>query len=118
MVIPQASKGRSFLRVRDWPSPELDAMLDVAERLKARQRERVAHRLLEGRVLAMIFDKPSTRTRVSFGAGMAQLGGSALELPSSQLQLGHGESLRDTATVIGQALALGNIAARDLSIEG
>jgi ornithine carbamoyltransferase len=102
VVIPTAAKGRDLLRLRDWPSPDLDAMLDVAERLKARQRERVPHRLLEGRSLAMIFEKPSTRTRVSFGVGMTQLGGTALELPASDLQLGHGEPIRDTAYVLSR----------------
>ena len=65
-AVPAHLKGRDFLRVRDWSPDELVLALDLAARLKARQRERVPHRALEGRSLGMIFEKPSTRTRVSF----------------------------------------------------
>ena len=74
-MISAQLKGRDFLRVNDWDADELISVLDLADRLKARQRERVEHRHLEGRTLGMIFQKPSTRTRVSFEVGIAQLGG-------------------------------------------
>jgi ornithine carbamoyltransferase len=103
-VIPAHLKGRDFLRVNDWAPDELLLVLEHAERLKARQRERVPHRLLEGRSVGMIFQKPSTRTRVSFEVGIEQLGASALYLAAGDLQLGRGETIRDTATVLSRYL--------------
>jgi ornithine carbamoyltransferase len=103
-VVSVQLKGRDFLRVRDWEADELLVVLDLAERLKARQRERVDHRLLEGRTLGMIFQKPSTRTRVSFEVGIAQLGGTGLYLAASDLQLGRGETIKDTARVLSRYL--------------
>jgi ornithine carbamoyltransferase len=103
-VIPAHLKGRDFLRVNDWAPEELVLVLDHADRLKARQRERVPHRLLEGRSLGMIFQKPSTRTRVSFEVGMSQLGGTGLYLAAGDLQLGRGETIRDTAVVLSRYL--------------
>lgn len=103
-MIPAQLKGRDFLRVRDWTPEELLLVLDLADRLKARQRERVPHRLLEGRTLGMIFQKPSTRTRVSFEVGIAQLGGTGVYLATRDLQLGRGETIKDTATVLGRYL--------------
>jgi ornithine carbamoyltransferase len=97
-------KGRDFLRIRDWEPDELLTALDLADRLKARQRERVEHRLLEGRTLGMIFQKPSTRTRVSFEVGIAQLGGTGLYLAAADLQLGRGETIEDTARVLSRYL--------------
>ncbi|HEX5469291.1 MAG TPA: ornithine carbamoyltransferase [Gaiellaceae bacterium] len=97
-------KGRDFLRVNEWETDELVAVLDLADRLKARQRERVEHRHLEGRSLGMIFQKPSTRTRVSFEVGMSQLGGTALYLAAGDLQLGRGETIRDTGVVLSRYL--------------
>ncbi|HEY3106353.1 MAG TPA: ornithine carbamoyltransferase [Gaiellaceae bacterium] len=97
-------KGRDFLRIRDWEPDELLTALDLADRLKARQRERVEHRLLEGRTLGMIFQKPSTRTRVSFEVGIAQLGGTGLYLAAADLQLGRGETIKDTARVLSRYL--------------
>ncbi len=103
MISPQL-KGRDFLRVNDWQPDELLTVLDLADRLKARQRERIPHRLLEGRSLGMIFQKPSTRTRVSFEVGIAQLGGTGLYLAAGDLQLGRGETIKDTATVLSRYL--------------
>jgi ornithine carbamoyltransferase len=103
-VISAQLKGRDFLRVNDWDADELLQVLDLADRLKARQRERVEHRHLEGRSLGMIFQKPSTRTRVSFEVGMFQLGGTALYLSAGDLQLGRGETVRDTGTVLSRYL--------------
>jgi ornithine carbamoyltransferase len=101
-VVPAHLKGRDFLRVHDWAPAELVLVLDWADRLKARQRERIEHRLLDGRSLAMIFEKPSTRTRVSFEVGIAQLGGTGLYLAAGDLQLGRGETIKDTATVLSR----------------
>ena len=103
-MISAALKGRDFLRVNDWAPDELTLALDLADRLKARQRERVPHRHLEGRSLGMIFQKPSTRTRVSFEVGIAQLGGTGLYLGAGDLQLGRGETIKDTAVALSRYL--------------
>jgi ornithine carbamoyltransferase len=103
-VVSAALKGHDFLRVNDWAADDLVSVLDLADRLKARQRERVEHRHLEGRTLGMIFQKPSTRTRVSFEVGMFQLGGTALYLAAGDLQLGRGETIKDTAHVLSRYL--------------
>ena len=97
-------KGRHFTRVADWSGEELLSALDLADDLKERQAQREEHHLLPGRTLGMIFQKPSTRTRVSFEVGIYQLGGAGLYLAASDLQLGRGETLRDTATVLSRYL--------------
>ena len=96
-------KGRDFTRVRDFSRPELEAVLDLADELKARRDDR-NHRLLPGRTLGMIFEKPSTRTRISFEVGIAQLGGVGLYLAAGDLQLGRGETVKDTAHVLSRYL--------------
>src|ERR671928_1844895 len=97
-------KGRDFTRVADWSRAELEQVLDLADELKQLQREREPHELLPGRTLGMIFQKPSTRTRVSFEVGIAQLGGTGLYLSTGDLQLGRGETIRDTGTVLSRYL--------------
>jgi ornithine carbamoyltransferase len=97
-------KGRSFTRVADWSSADLIRVLDLADELKELQQRREEHHLLPGRALGMIFQKPSTRTRVSFEVGIAQLGGTGLYLSASDLQLGRGETLKDTAMVLSRYL--------------
>jgi ornithine carbamoyltransferase len=97
-------KGRDFTRVADWTGEELERMLDLAGELKQQQKRREQHHLLPGRTLGMIFQKPSTRTRVSFEVGIAQLGGTGLYLSAGDLQLGRGETLKDTATVLSRYL--------------
>src|SRR5438105_6173146 len=97
-------KGRHFTRVADWSGDELERVLDLADELKERQKRREQHHLLPGRSLGMIFQKPSTRTRVSFEVGIAQLGGTGLYLSAGDLQLGRGETLKDTATVLSRYL--------------
>jgi ornithine carbamoyltransferase len=97
-------KGRSFTRVADWRPEELVKVLDLADELKRRQHRREEHQLLPGRSLGMIFQKPSTRTRVSFEVGMYQLGGTALYLSAADLQLGRGETIKDTARVLSRYL--------------
>ncbi|HWJ31572.1 MAG TPA: ornithine carbamoyltransferase [Gaiellaceae bacterium] len=97
-------KGRSFTRVADWSREELLQVLDLADKLKRKQHAGEEHRLLAGRTLGMIFQKPSTRTRVSFEVGIYQLGGIGLYLSAGDLQLGRGETIRDTATVLSRYL--------------
>ena len=103
-TVSDVLRGRSFTRVSDWTGDELRLVLDLADELKTAQRERREHRLLPGRALGMIFQKPSTRTRVSFEVGIAQLGGFGLHLAAGELQLGRGETIRDTATVLSRYL--------------
>jgi ornithine carbamoyltransferase len=102
--VPQHLKGRDFTRLGSWSSDELKAVLDVADTLKEAQQAREPHELLPGRTLGMIFQKPSTRTRVSFEVGIAQLGGRGLYLAANDLQLGRGETIRDTGTVLSRYL--------------
>src|SRR5438876_4964011 len=104
VVTLEGLKGRDFTRVADWSGDDLKRVLDLADELKERQKRREPHHLLPGRTLGMIFQKPSTRTRVSFEVGLAQLGGFGLYLSAGDLQLGRGETLRDTATVLSRYL--------------
>ena len=104
MDVPTDLKGRDFLRVEDWSADELDTLLALAVELKRRRSEGAPTPLLTARTLGMIFDKPSTRTRVSFAAGMTQLGGAAVPLATGELQLGRGETVRDTALVLSRYL--------------
>ena len=97
-------RGRSLTRIRDWAAAELEAVLDLADELKAKHRAREPHRLLEGRTLGLLFRKHSTRTRVSLEVAAAQLGATALYLPGEQLQLARGESIEDTARVLSRYL--------------
>ena len=97
-------KGRSFTRVADWSADELTEVLDLADDLKRRRQACEKHHLLPGRTLGMIFQKPSTRTRVSFEVGIYELGGTALYLAATDLQLGRGETIKDTATVLSRYL--------------
>jgi ornithine carbamoyltransferase len=97
-------KGRSFTRVADWSRDELLRVLDLADDLKRKQQAGEEHRLLPGRTLGMIFQKPSTRTRVSFEVGIYQLGGAGLYLSAGDLQLGRGETIKDTAVVLSRYL--------------
>jgi len=93
-------KGRDFLDLIDIPAQELRGIIEASRAMKG-QRER-AQRPLEGRTLAMIFDKPSTRTRVSFDVAMRQLGGAAILLTGQEMQLGRGETIADTARVLSR----------------
>jgi ornithine carbamoyltransferase len=100
--VPQHLKGRHFTRVNDWSHDDLRQALDLADALKAAQHAREEHRLLPGRSLAMIFEKPSARTRVSFAVGMAQLGGSVVDLRGDDIQLGERETIRDIANALSR----------------
>lgn len=94
------SKPRHFLTLNDLSREELQAVLKRASELKRLQRSGTKHTTLPGKIMAMIFAKSSTRTRVSFEAGMAQLGGSAMFLSPNDTQMGRGEPISDTAKVI------------------
>jgi ornithine carbamoyltransferase len=97
-------KGRDFTRIGSWSSDELKTVLDLADELKSLRRDRQPHELLPGRTLGMIFQKPSTRTRVSFEVGIHELGGTGLYLSAVDLQLGRGETIKDTANVLDRYL--------------
>jgi ornithine carbamoyltransferase len=100
--IPDSLKGRNYTRVSDWSRDELALALDLADELKQERLRRKELRVLPGRTIGMIFHKPSTRTRVAFEVGIAELGGMALYLPAADLQLARGESYRDTALVLSR----------------
>ena len=91
---------RDYVNEKDWAPSEISAILDLAENVK--QRPGSYRQGLAGRTLAMIFEKSSTRTRVSFEAGMFQLGGLGMFLSSRDLQLGRGEPVSDTALVLSR----------------
>jgi ornithine carbamoyltransferase len=102
IAVPEHLKGRHFTRMNDWSHDELRDALDLADALKAAQRAREEHRLLPGRGLAMIFEKPSTRTRVSFIVGMEQLGGHVVDLRDTDIQLGERETIKDIAHALSR----------------
>jgi ornithine carbamoyltransferase len=93
---------RHFTDLSAVPAAELRGMLDDAAARKARLKAGERSRPLEGKVLAMIFDKPSTRTRVSFDVGMRQLGGETIMLTGTEMQLGRSETIADTAKVLSR----------------
>ncbi|MEH7179575.1 ornithine carbamoyltransferase [Neobacillus vireti] len=95
-------KGKDFLTLSDYHSDEILYLLDEAKKLKSLQKQGKPHPYLNGKVLGMIFEKASTRTRVSFEVGMLQLGGHAIFLSSKDIQIGRGESISDTAKVLSR----------------
>ena len=95
-------KGRSFVSMADFNREEIEQVLKYTEVLKLQRKVREPHPVLQGRTLAMIFEKSSTRTRVSFETGMLQLGGHAIYLSSRDMQLGRGETIADTAQVLSR----------------
>lgn len=97
-------KGKDMLSIHDLSVEEVQEILALAAELKAKQKAGIEHHLLRGKTLGMIFEKSSTRTRVSFETGMYQLGGQALFLSSRDLQLGRGEPIKDTARVLSRYL--------------
>jgi ornithine carbamoyltransferase len=102
--VAQHLKGRDFTRIGTWNSEELKTALDLADELKELRKQREPHELLPGRMLGMIFQKPSTRTRVSFEVGIVELGGYGLYLSANDLQLGRGETIKDTGHVLERYL--------------
>ena len=97
-------KGMDLLSIHALSADDVDEILTFAADLKAKQKAGIPHPILAGKTLGMIFEKASTRTRVSFEVGMYQLGGQALFLSSRDLQLGRGEPIKDTARVLSRYL--------------
>ncbi len=96
---------KHLISLSDWTSEEIVEVLDLADRLKYENKNRIAHNhYLRGKTLGMIFSKSSTRTRVSFEVGIHQLGGYALYLNASDIQLGRGETIHDTARTLSRYL--------------
>jgi ornithine carbamoyltransferase len=97
-------KGRDFLNLHDYSPEEIGDLLDLAAELKEKQKQNVPHPYLQGKALGMIFQKSSTRTRVSFEVAMYQLGGHPLFLNANDLQLNRGETIADTARTLSRFL--------------
>src|SRR3954463_2638043 len=95
-------KGKDFLQLSDFNTDDILHLLNEAIEMKKLQKQGKPHPFLSGKVLGMIFEKSSTRTRVSFEVGMLQLGGHAIFLSSRDIQLGRGESISDTAKVLSR----------------
>ena len=93
---------KDLISIYDLTKAEIEAILHKAAELKEMHRQDIPYRPLDGQTLAMIFEKPSTRTRVSFEVGMYQLGGYALSLTPQDTQLGRGEAIADTARVLSR----------------
>jgi ornithine carbamoyltransferase len=93
---------KDLLSVHDLSTKEINDILHLAKTLKAQLKNGEEHHLLKGKTLGMIFQKASTRTRVSFEVGMWQLGGAALFLNANDMQIGRGEPVRDTARVLSR----------------
>ncbi|MDR1410241.1 MAG: ornithine carbamoyltransferase [Oscillospiraceae bacterium] len=95
---------KHLLKLLDLSTEELVEILDLADKLKYQKAHNIPHRRLEGKSLGMVFAKASTRTRISFEAGMFQLGGQALFLSAADLQINRGEPVEDTARVLSRYL--------------
>ena len=95
---------KDFLKMSDLSKDELLSLIEYAEKLKYEKKHGIPHEILKGKTLGMIFEKSSTRTRVSFETGIYQLGGQGLFLSSKDTQLGRGEPIRDTARVLSRYL--------------
>ena len=95
---------KHLLKLLDLKESEILDILNLADQLKYEKKNGIEHKYLEGKSLGMIFQKSSTRTRVSFETGMYQLGGQALFLSPRDLQIGRGEPIEDTARVLSRYL--------------
>ena len=94
---------RHFLDISEMPLGELRNIMEASRAMKAKlQAHETGKKPLEGKTLAMIFERPSTRTRVSFDVGMRQLGGESIMLTGAEMQLGRGETIADTARVLSR----------------
>ncbi|MCI3921311.1 ornithine carbamoyltransferase [Paenibacillus sp. TRM 82003] len=95
-------KGRDFLALADYTPEEIMQLIELGVELKRKQKAGEVYHPLAGKTLAMIFEKSSTRTRVSFEVGMTQLGGNAIFLSKNDIQLGRGETIADTARTLSR----------------
>jgi ornithine carbamoyltransferase len=105
-------RGRDLISLQEWTKEEIDTVLDVAFQLKRERALRIPHPLLRDRVLAMLFFFSSTRTRASFEAGMAQLGGHAQFIESRTTQISHGDTAKEIGEILGRyndGLAIRNV---------
>jgi len=93
---------KNLLTLAEMSPSDLESVLNLAARLKARRQDRLGSNVLNGRSVALIFEKPSTRTRVSFQVAIEELGGHTVSLSSSELQLGRGETVEDTGRVLSR----------------
>jgi ornithine carbamoyltransferase len=101
-VLVVSLQGKDLLSIHDLSGDEVNEILEVAKKLKDMQKRGEEHHWLKGKTLGMIFQKASTRTRVSFETGMWQLGGMGLFLSATDLQIGRGEPIKDTARVLSR----------------
>ncbi|WP_138496151.1 ornithine carbamoyltransferase [Paenibacillus pinistramenti] len=99
-----ALKGRDFIELTDYSSEEIRYLIDLAVELKRKQKNGEVYQPLAGKTVGLIFEKSSTRTRISFEVGVYQLGGHALFLSKNDIQLGRGETIADTAGVMSRYL--------------
>ena len=104
MTARTAAQPRHFLDLTDFSNAELAHILALAKKMKAKRVKGAppAERPLAGKYLGMIFDKPSTRTRVSFDVAMRELGGETIVLSGKEMQIGRGETIADTARVLSR----------------
>ena len=97
-------QGRNFISLAEYTSEEISYLLDIAKGLKAETKARIPHPFLQGKTLGMIFTKASTRTRIAFEVGIFQLGGQGIFLSNRDIQLGRGETIKDTAKVLSRMI--------------
>ncbi|MCL2884600.1 MAG: ornithine carbamoyltransferase, partial [Oscillospiraceae bacterium] len=95
---------KHLLKLLDWSGEDILALLNLADQLKYERKHGIKHPLLKGKTLGMIFQKASTRTRVSFETGIFELGGHGMFLSARDLQIGRGEPVQDTARVLSRYL--------------
>lgn len=95
-------KGRNFLTLKDYSPAEIDYLIDLAAELKKKKKQGITGSSLKGKNIALIFEKPSTRTRCAFTIGCVDEGGHPEYLSKDDIQLGHKESIEDTARVLGR----------------
>ncbi|MBQ8729630.1 MAG: ornithine carbamoyltransferase, partial [Lachnospiraceae bacterium] len=101
-MVKENLKGRSFLTLKDFTPEEIEYFIDLAAQLKAKKKQGILGQSLKGKNIALIFEKPSTRTRCSFTIGCIDEGGHPEYLGSDDIQLGYKESVEDTARVLGR----------------